>query len=164
MNLADLTLSANELKSQTSTNLPRIKSSVVVSSAQKGATEQHLKRIERALLSSLRNGLPPTANLTRNVFRRTPASKNKIWDVIGSHSVVITSVGHLSTDRSKPISIPVTYVDPVIGKEQHGFIKLVSTPKDYPNHSVLFETGHLSKIFKSSEKNFLSISSLIGVF
>jgi len=164
MNIEDLTYTANELRAQSSPMLPQIRSRVMVSNAAEGATRKHLQYIERTFAQSLRQGLPPIANVSRNVLRRTPASRRKIWDVIGSHSVVITSLGQIQANSTGQYSLPIMYVDPVLGKEQQGFITLASTTKDYPNHSVIFQAGKLSQIFRSPEKNFLSLSSVIGAF
>lgn len=159
MNLPDLTQTALDFSSKSLTPLPTLSSEIIT--INKGDLSD-LRKVHHYLAHSLKNGFPPIMNITRNAFRHTKASPEKIWDFVGSHSVVITQLNPISSQKK---SFSVLYVDPTNGKELSGEIQ-ISSLLGHPKSVLEFKEASQSNIFKkgltAQTQNYLSVNSVIG--
>ena len=126
-----------------------------------------LQEVEKWMKTSLRNGLPPILNLSRVAYRLTKASPSRIWDPVGSHSILIVQLRPKVTRKNGEVVLPVVYVDPKDGMEHEGEI-VEPLGSSFPSHGVHFRESAQSDIFRSilssNTKSYLSVTSLLGAF
>lgn len=165
MNLEDLTLTAQEMAKGSDAKLPAISSHITIPSGST-APISRLKAVHHKMASSLQNGLPPIANIARVAHRTSPRNKVKVWDTVGSHSVVIRYISAIQEEAELPYFI-IAYADPDNGKELRGKVSVTRGETSIPQNTVTV-IAPSSNIFKSvispTTPNYLSLNSLIGAF